>query len=91
MSQPFRCPKCKNTTIRIVEHIVCPEEMFQTKSGQVTNYTGRESSACYVIKWTGECWKCGKKWLLRKAPRPDQILWPKYMKSEDITKWLEKN
>lgn len=86
-----RCPKCKNTTIRIVEHIVCPEEMYQTKKGIITFFTGIEGGSCYVIKWMGECLECGRRWRIRKRFASPSILLPQHMSAEEQKQWLEEN
>ena len=86
----LKCPKCRKTVIRIAEHIVCPEEMYQTKSGVVTFFTGVEGGMCYVIKWVGECLSCGRRWRIRKRLEPSITL-PNYMNGKQRMKWLEEN
>lgn len=88
MTTPLTCPKCKGMKIRIVEHIVCPETMYQNVKGELTYFTGEEGGLCYVIKWEAICLGCGRVWRIRKRLRSDRVNIPVVTGQGDREKWL---
>lgn len=92
MPKPLKCPRCKQLTIQIVEHLVSPSIYYQNIKGSIT-ISPAGSDDKYSVKRVCMCLNCGHEWNSRRQLSDigvKETVFPCWTDTQDkeFTEWL---